>query len=234
MSVPAMARCLAPRYETSGLCAGSVTAPASRTGGRYLRLVARPLRISIPGGLVHVTMRGADRRDIFVDELDRLLFLRLLDRNARWYSWVCLAYCVMGNHFHLVLRTPEPNLSDGMRDLAGIYARRFNSRRGRQGHLYEGRFEDEPITTEAHLLETLRYVVLNPVRAGFRLHPAEWEWSSYGATIGECEAPAFLDVQETLQLFGRGPAARKAYERFVADRLPASLAEAAARRALAA
>jgi REP element-mobilizing transposase RayT len=196
--------------------------------------MGRPLRIVAPGGLVHVTMRGVDRQDIFLDGWDRLLFLRLLGRSRKLYEWLVLAYCLMGNHFHLVLQTPEPTLSDGMRDLAGIYARRFNARRNRKGHLYEARFGAEPIGTEAHLLETLRYVVLNPVRAGFVRHPSEWEWSSYLATFGELDAPAFLDRDNVLSLFGADARAGLRYEQFVLDRLAWSRARADERRHVAA
>jgi putative transposase len=196
--------------------------------------MGRPLRIVVPGGLAHVTMRGVDRQDIFLDGWDRLLFLRLLERSRRIYEWIVLAYCLMGNHFHLVLQTPEPTLSDGMRDLAGIYARRFNARHGRTGHLYEDRFDDEPIETESHLLETLRYVVLNPVRSNFVRHPNEWEWSSYLATAGEIAAPPFLDRENVLSLFGDDASAYRRYRQFVLDRLAWSLARADERRRIAA
>jgi putative transposase len=196
--------------------------------------MGRGLRIVVPDGIVHVTMRGVDRRDIFHDGWDRLLFLRLLERSTRIYEWIVLAYCLMGNHFHLVVQTPEPNLSEGMRDLAGIYARRFNARHGRKGHLYEGRFADEPIETEEHLLETLRYVVLNPVRSSFCDHPNDWDWSSYLATTGELDAPAFLDRARVLSLFGGDAGAYRRYRQFVLDRLAWSRALAAERRRVAA
>lgn len=124
----------------------------------------------------------------------------------------------MGNHYHLLLETPEPNLSRGMRRLNGSYTQRFNWRHRRVGHLLQGRFKSLLVERESYLLELCRYVVLNPVRAGLVAAPQEWTWSSYGATAGLRTAPAWLDVAGVLGLFDADhDRARPAYQQFVLD-----------------
>lgn len=180
--------------------------------------MARPLRLEHPGALWHVTARGNERGDVFRDDADRRELLAVLGRTATIYGWRLHAYVLMGNHYHLVVETPEPTLSRGMRDLNGVTTQRFNRRHGRAGHLFEGRFKAILVEREAHLLELLRYVVLNPVRAGLARSAAAWPWSSYRATAGLVEAPEWLETEWTLEQFGRRPAeARRRYAAFVAD-----------------
>jgi REP element-mobilizing transposase RayT len=182
-------------------------------------MMARPLRIEFPGAVYHVTSRGNERRAIFRDDEDRRRFLEVLDRTVARWRWVVHAYCLMGNHYHLVIETPEPNLSRGMRQLNGEYTQGFNLRHGRVGHLFQGRFKALLVEKESHLLELCRYVVLNPVRArGMRVASAEdWLWSSYRATAGRGSAPAWLTVSWILSRFGKDRAkAREEYRRFVA------------------
>lgn len=180
--------------------------------------MARPLRLEHPGALWHVTARGNERSDVFRDDADRREFLAVLGRTVTIYGWRLHAYVLMGNHYHLVVETPEPTLSRGMRDLNGVTTQRFNRRHGRAGHLFEGRFKAILLEREAHLLEVLRYVVLNPVRAGLARSAAAWPWSSYRATAGLVEAPEWLETDWTLEQFGRRPAeARRRYAAFVAD-----------------
>jgi len=102
--------------------------------------MARPLRLEFPGGIYHVTARGNERRWIFRDDADRLAFLDVLARVLDRFGWLCLAYCLMGNHYHLLVETPRPNLARGMRQLNGVYAQRFNRRHNRVGHLTQGRY----------------------------------------------------------------------------------------------
>jgi REP-associated tyrosine transposase len=129
----------------------------------------------------------------------------------------------MTNHFHLVLRANEGNLSPGMQILNRGHAQFVNKRYGRGGHLFRNRFGAEAIETDEHLREACRYVVLNPVRAGIVADPVDWRWSSYRATVGLERAPAFLAVRELLGLFGSEvAAARDAYRRFVADGMAAA------------
>lgn len=180
--------------------------------------MARPLRLEHPGALWHVTARGNERGDVFRDDADRREFLSVLGRTVTVYGWRLHAYVLMGNHYHLLVETPEPTLSRGMRDLNGVTTQRFNRRHGRTGHLFEGRFKAILVEREAHLLEIARYVVLNPVRAGLVKSPAAWPWSSYKATAGLAEAPEWLETDWTVAQFGRRPAeARRRYAAFVAE-----------------
>lgn len=124
---------------------------------------------------------------------------------------------LMENHFHLLIETPEPNLSRGMRRLNGCYTQRFNWRHHRVGHVLQGRFKSLVVERARYLLELCRYLVLNPVRAGLVATPQQWSWSSYGATVGERPAPSWLASAKVLSLFNSNPArAQAAYRQFVA------------------
>ncbi|MGH7299838.1 MAG: REP-associated tyrosine transposase [Candidatus Rokuibacteriota bacterium] len=179
--------------------------------------MARPLRLQFPGGIYHVTARGNDRRPIFEDDDDCARFLVVLAATVARYRVVCHAYCLMGNHYHLLLQTLEANLSAAMRQLNGVYTQRFNRRHARSGHLLQGRFGAQLIDGEAYLREVCRYIVLNPVRAGLVAHPGEWRWSSFHATAGDAVAPGFLTVDWVRNLSGartQGEGARR-YRSFV-------------------
>jgi REP element-mobilizing transposase RayT len=139
----------------------------------------RPLRLEVAGGVYHITARGNRRQAIFGDDIDRRRFLDLFDAALRRHKWRQRAYCLMSNHYHLFIETPEPTLSTGMHYLNGVYAKKFNERHVVDGHLFEARFGSELIETEAHFGEVLRYVAFNPVRAGLCEHPADWPWSSW-------------------------------------------------------
>jgi len=132
-----------------------------------------PLRIQFPGGLYHVTARGNGRQPLFADDTDRERFLTVLTRVVARYHLFCDAHCLMGNHYHLPLETPEANLSRAMRQLNGVYSQAFNRRHGRPGHVLEGRFHPQVVDKDAYLREVCRYIVLNPVRAGLVAHPRE-------------------------------------------------------------
>jgi len=182
--------------------------------------MAREPRVVEPGGIYHVTSRGNNREVVYFTEDDFSTFLRLLDGVTRRYGWVVLAYCLMTNHYHLVVQLPFDGLSRGMQSLNGRFARRMNARHGRVGHLFQNRFYAEQIQREAHLLEAARYVVLNPVRARLVRRPDEWRWSSYRASAGLELAPPFLAVDEVLGEFGPRPRqARREYRRFVREGL---------------
>jgi putative transposase len=179
----------------------------------------RKPRAHLAGGIFHVTSRGNRGVDVFLDEVTRLRFLRMLQQTIARSSWRCLAYCLMTNHFHLVVTMEKPTLSAGMHWLNGCYAQWLNRRHGFRGHLFEDRFHSEAVESEAHLLELSRYLPLNPVRGGLCRHPADWPWSSYRATIGRGRV-GFVSAEPMLALFGRsGDKARIAYEAFVADGL---------------
>lgn len=185
--------------------------------------MARPLRLEFAGAVYHVTNRGDRREAIFFDDEDRNVFLRLLGREVEQQRWRLYAYCLMGNHYHLLVETPEPNLSRGMRRLNGVYTQTFNRRHGLVGHLFQGRYKGIVVDRDSYLLELCRYVVLNPVRAGLVETPDSWAWSSYCATAGAAPAPAWLAVEEVLRVFHRTTsAARRAYARFVVQGIHSS------------
>ena len=154
--------------------------------------MTRPVRIEFEGALYHVTSRGDRREDIYEDDSDRLQFLEILGEVVETFNWVCHAYCQMGNHYHLVVETPEGNLSKGMRQLNGVYTQTLNRRHGRVGHLFQGRYKAILVDADAYLLELTRYVVLNPVRARMVAGPGEWRWSSYLDMIGKRNPPRWL------------------------------------------
>ena len=157
-----------------------------------LLCMARPLRIEYPGALYHVTSRGNARKRIFKDDGDRELFLRVLAFVVERCHWICHAYCLMDNHYHFLIETPEANLSQGMRQVNGVYTQAYNRGHGKVGHLFQGRFKAILVDKESYLLELCRYVVLNPVRAKLVDRSEDWPWSSYRATAGIEKAPAFL------------------------------------------
>jgi REP element-mobilizing transposase RayT len=178
--------------------------------------MARPLRIEFPGALYHITARGNARQDIFLVKNDRLLFFDRLAREIDQQRWLCHAYCLMNNHYHLVIETPEANLVRGMTRLNGTYTQAFNRRHGRVGHVLQGRYESIVVDKDSYLLELARYVVLNPVRAGLVKEPAAWMWSSYRATVGEVVPPNWLTTDWLLEQFAAlKSVARRAYQDFV-------------------
>lgn len=182
--------------------------------------MARPLRIEFAGALYHITSRGDRREAIFDDDEDRERFLSVLAEVVERYNWVCHAFCLMTNHYHLVIETVEGNLSQGMRHLNGVYTQASNRRHSRTGHLFQGRFKGILVDKDAYLLELTRYVVLNSVRAGMVASPEQWPWSSYPAMIGEIPAPRWLSVGGLLLQFGTVRSrARRHYRKFVLEGL---------------
>lgn len=178
--------------------------------------MARPLRVQYPGALYHVIARGNNKRKIFFDDKDRRGFLKWLKDVAKTHNLIIHAYCLMTNHYHLLVETPDGNLSIAMRDLNGNYSQWFNARHGRVGHLFEGRFKSFVIEKETYLLTVARYIVLNAVRAGLVTHPRLWKWCSYNATAGIAKTPEWLHVDWLLGNFSKKRAtAQKAYREFV-------------------
>jgi putative transposase len=164
--------------------------------------MARPLRIEFPGGLYHVTSRGDRREDIYLNDADRQRWLELLGEVCTRHNWLCHAYCLMDNHFHIVIETVDGNLSAGMRQLNGVYTQWHNRTHGRVGHVFQGRFKAIIVQRESYLLELARYVVLNPVRAGICAMPEHWPWSSYLAMVGQAHRPNWLHTEWLLAQFG--------------------------------
>ena len=180
--------------------------------------MARPLRIEFPGAIYHVTSRGNARADIFTDDSDRQIFLAVLGQTVKRSNWLCHAYCLMGNHYHLLIETPEGNLSAGMRHLNGVYTQAYNRNHCQDGHVFKGRFKAVLVEKESHLLELCRYVVLNPVRAAMVEQPAQYPWSSYLPTIGKAAVPEFLCTEWLLTQFSATLAeSRRRYRQFVTE-----------------
>lgn len=180
--------------------------------------MARPIRIEFSGALYHVTSRGDRREAIYEDDADRAAFLQVLGDVVADFNWVVHAYCLMGNHYHLLIETPDANLSRGMRQLNGVYTQYSNRRHGRVGHLFQGRYKAILVDADSYLLELSRYVVLNPVRARMVREPGRWRWSSYAAMVGAVDPPPWLATDGLLAAFGKRRAeARRRYVRFVAE-----------------
>ena len=182
--------------------------------------MARPLRLEFPGAIYHLTNRGNARQKIFFSDSDRQLFLDTLSHVVSRYRWICHAYCLMANHYHLLIETPKANLSIGMRQLNGIYTQAFNRRHRRVGHLFQGRFKAILVEKQSYLLELCRYIVLNPLRVKGKGQINSWKWSSYRATAGLASMPEFLTTDWVLEQFGkRRTQAQKHYREFVKEGL---------------
>jgi len=178
--------------------------------------MARPLRIEYPGAVYHITSRGNDKKAVFKDDQDRETFLKILAHVNKRYHWLCHAYCLMDNHYHLMIETPDGNLALGMRQLNGVYTQARNKRYNKTGHLFQGRYKAILIQKDTHLLEVCRYVVLNPVRARMVEKPEDWRWSSFRATAGKEAALPCLTTDWILGQFSRTRAkAEKEYRQFV-------------------
>lgn len=180
--------------------------------------MARPLRIEFPGAVYHVTSRGNARDTIFINDSDREDFLWILGSVIQRYNWLCHAYCLMDNHYHLLIETIEGNISQGMRQLNGVYTQKLNGKHARTGHIFQGRFKAILVEKESYLLEVSRYIVLNPVRAKMVERPEAWRWSNYNATAQITSAPEFLTVDWILGCFADNKkGATECYREFVSN-----------------
>lgn len=180
--------------------------------------MTRPLRIEYAGALYHVTSRGDGQDDIYLDDQDRECFLEVLSGVCERFNWVVHAYCLMSNHYHLLLETPDSNLSKGMRQLNGVFTQKFNRHHGRVGHVFQGRYKAILVEKESYLLELARYIVLNPVRAQMVRSAKDWPWSSYRASAGFKKTPNLLQVDWILSVFSsRKSIAIKRYREFVSQ-----------------
>lgn len=191
-----------------------------RAGSRSKRyapgVMARRPRQEFPGAHYHVTSRGVEQRDIYLDRRDRRVRLRLIRDTVDRFNWRLHAFVLMGNHDHLFLETPEANLSSGMQFLNGRYAGYFNHRRRRTGHLFQGRFHSQLVETDVHYREVSRYIHLNPVRAGIVDRPEAWEWGSYPGYHDSRRVLDWIVYSSVLMEFGsRNLRARAHYRKYV-------------------
>ena len=179
--------------------------------------MARPLRLEFEGAIYHVTARGDRREPIFHDDSDRRMLLSIVGQAMERFDAKVYAYCLMENHYHIVPRTHQPNLSRLMRHINGVYTQAYNRRHAQVGHLFQGRFKALLVDKDAYFLEVCRYVDLNPVRAGTVRQPGDWPWSSYRAHIGQAPAASWLDSSALhQQLSSRSAQGPQRYARFVA------------------
>ena len=179
--------------------------------------MARKLRENHPGGVYHVYARGNNRELIYRDDVDRRLYLKRLEKVAMRLRWGGLAYCLMNNHVHLLLETPNPNLSAGMQALHGGYAQVFNARHGRVGHVFQGRYGAVRMQSDAQVCATAAYIARNPQTAGLCRTPAAWPWSSF-RSISAPRAPSWMDAPKLLSFFHRRPEiALRSYSEMVSE-----------------
>jgi len=182
--------------------------------------MARPLRIEYPGGFYHVTSRGNEQKDVFKSQRDREKFLEYLGSATKRYGAVIHAYCLMSNHYHLLMETPEGNLSQIMRHINGAYTTYFNVKRKRAGHLFQGRYKAILVEADEYATELSRYIHLNPVRVGMSAKPEGYQWSSYRSYISQDKAADWLKTEFILGYFGRNASdAKNKYREFVEELL---------------
>jgi putative transposase len=162
----------------------------------------RRVRHELAGGFHHITARGNRRTTLFHDERDYLRFLRHLATAVERFGWFCHSLCLLPNHYHLLIETPEPNLGRGMLVINGSYARYVNWRYKLDGHAFQGPYDAEAVLDDGHLFATCRYIARNPVEAGLCDHPADWRWSSYRTTAGLDPCPPYLCVETVRDIFG--------------------------------
>lgn len=180
--------------------------------------MARSIRIEYNGALYHITSRGNKKENIFLSDIDRVNFLAILEEVCIRCRWICYSYCLMNNHYHLLIETPEGNISKGMRLLNSIYTQRFNKFHSRVGHVFQGRFKGILVEKESYLLELSRYIVLNPIRANLVSTVSDWKWSSYQATVCKVQCPNWLAANYILALFSHDiRIGIKKYQEFVTN-----------------
>lgn len=180
--------------------------------------MARSVRIEYSGCVYHITSRGIERRDIYQDDKDRSYFLRYLGNVFKLYGVLIYGYCLLTNHYHLLLETIEANLSQAMQWLNTSYVAYFNSRHKRVGHLFQGRYKAFIIDKDSYLVEVSRYLHLNPVRARIVKRPEDYRWSSYPAYLGKDAEVEGLDTAMVLSQFGKKlSSSRRWYLRFVEE-----------------
>jgi REP element-mobilizing transposase RayT len=178
--------------------------------------MTRPLRIQFEGAFYHIISRGNGRMMIFLQDKDWMKFIDLMEQVIERFNWVCHAYCLMGNHYHLLIETPDANLVKGMKRLNQLYSQFFNWKYNRVGSVLQGRYKSWLLEKESKFLDNCRYIVNNPVATGLVEHPSQWPWSSFRLTCGIEKNPAFLQTDFLLGHFSSSRRkAQKLYEHFV-------------------
>lgn len=189
-------------------------------GRSRLNPMARLPRIFAPDGIYHVASRGSDRRSLFLLDSDREAFLERLARTAESFELTCLAYCLMGNHYHLLVQTPDERLSAALRELHSGYSRHFNHAHRRSAHLFRAHCLAQLVDSDSYLVTACRYIAHNPVRAGLCGEPFDWPWSSYRASAGIDQSPPFLSEARLRHAFGGDKEWRARHREFIESSRP--------------
>ncbi|QMU56569.1 MAG: addiction module toxin RelE [Candidatus Mycalebacterium zealandia] len=165
--------------------------------------MARPLRVEYQNAYYFVTSKGNASQRVFISSDDGKLWMNTFESVCSRFGWICHAYCLMGNHYHIVVETPKANLSAGMRQLNGVYTQAFNRKHNRSGHLFTGRFNSVIFQKEKYLKRVIRHTLSNPVRKGLITSPVQWKWSSCRASSGK-ESVSFINPLAISSIFGGG------------------------------
>lgn len=179
--------------------------------------MTRSLRIEFPGAFYHVMSRGNEKKAIYRNRRDRLKFLGYLESASTRYGAIIHSYCLMDNHYHLMIETPDGNLAQIMRHINGAYTAYFNAKHSRIGHLFQGRYRSILVDVDEYCLTLSRYIHMNPVKEGLSENPAEYEWSSYRYFLNEQMSAKWLKTDFLLALLGGGSGVRKQYQRYVEE-----------------
>jgi len=163
--------------------------------------MARPLRIEFPGAVYFITSVGNQNQNVFLDSEDGKSWIEVFERVCDRFGWICYAFCLMGSRYMIVVETPEPNLSKGMRQLNGIYTQSFNRRHSSGGHLFQGRFKSVLVQKEKYLAELVRYILYLPVKSGFAKYPQQFKWSSCKFLFDREECPAWINDKYLKSLY---------------------------------
>ncbi|VAX27568.1 hypothetical protein MNBD_NITROSPIRAE02-242 [hydrothermal vent metagenome] len=182
--------------------------------------MARPLRLSFENAVYHITARGNRKENIFYGDDDRRIFLDKTGEVCDKYSFVCYAYCLMDNHYHLFIKTPLANISEGMHYLNASYTNWFKAKHKVVGVVFQGRYKSIVVEEDSYAVQLSAYIHTNPVRAGMVNNPGEYRWSSYPEYIGKRRPVARLDTEFILKQFDKDPRrAQKKYENYVLKNL---------------
>jgi len=176
--------------------------------------MGRPIRLEYPGAVYHIYARGNRKEHIFLEDEDRILFLKIFSDTAHRLNWICHAYCLMRNHYHLLIETPDGILNPGMQYLNSLYARKFNRKYDLVGHLFQGRYEAHLLEGSRRFLLTARYICRNPIEANIVQKADQWPWSSFRATVGLQYPQEFLLVDDILSCLSHD---KSTAQRFFSD-----------------